>query len=113
MTSDAAPYIEPRDRRALEFPPWTRREAFAPRAVALPSQPTIRPVTEFRFRSALEPARRIQRFLCGATLCVVACSHGLTTAPEGPGNLGKFEKVWQDFDGVGPGARIDHRCNDW
>jgi hypothetical protein len=29
---------------------------------------------------------------------LVACSGHDTTAPEGPGELGKFDKVWHDFD---------------
>jgi carboxyl-terminal processing protease len=42
--------------------------------------------------------RRILTILTAAALLVAACGDGISTAPEGQGPIGKFDKVWQDFD---------------
>lgn len=40
-----------------------------------------------------------RRLLLSAALALLAaCDGGMFMAPEGPGPLGKFDKVWQDFD---------------
>lgn len=53
-------------------------------------------------RSSDRATRVMRRMLIAVIVCTAACAaaaaHGIATAPEAEGNLGKFDKVWQDFD---------------